>query len=363
MTQPAPPVLYKYMSEKRIDFFSNPQLLFTFPERFNDDLDCEPRVKGFIRPEYAKARLQTTLEEAQAESPDVISNVHNAICTMGSDLSNMLNDKEKFDETFGPLLPYFEELMEKNDATEQNQDSNAEALQKERYDFREMLQKIFKGANSDFFGIEDVTEWLNMAPAILAELASKLELSQHEQVDELIQNINSRLKKQNIGILCLTEDYASNKMWGLYASAHAGIVLGLDTENKLFHALKNIENPFGALKKISYKPENDLAYFTDYITDEIQKSYEFLHDTIFTKDDQWEYEKEWRIAINIPKHLESIPKGILISVPPAIVKSVYLGSRVASDLQEEATAFCKKHGIPLFKMKSSCRKLEAVLIP
>ncbi|WP_394027177.1 DUF2971 domain-containing protein [Desulfovibrio falkowii] len=362
MTQPVPPTLYKYMPEERKSFFNNPQFLFTFPEYFNDYLDCEARVKGVARPSYVEDRVQTEIEKVQEESPDFIQTIYDVCRAAGENFLNILNDKEKCKEVLGPVFSNLEMLMEKNNGTEQNKNSKVEALEKGKYDFPEMIKEVIKGVGQDFFGIEAITEWLNMAPAMMAELASELELSQNELVDKFIQNVNSKLKSQNIGILCLTEDYTSDKMWGLYTNAHAGFVLGLDTENKLFQALKNADNLFGPLKKVSYKPEDDLAYITDYVTDEIQKSYEFLNDTIFTKNDQWEYEKEWRIVINAPKHLKFIPKGILISVPPAIVKSVYLGTRVVSGLQEEATAFCKEHDIPLFRMKSSRRRLEALSV-
>lgn len=361
MTQPVPPILYKYMSESRIGFFDNPQLLFTFPEFFNDIFDCEPRIQGLIRPDFVKEKVEATREKILTEHPDFIPALHKAMRQVMQEFLNSAHDDDKFEENFGEFFSSYDNLIKIIKDTSPNNDTS-ELSQLRKEDLVQLLEDI-NNYGQKYFTEESFSEWIDAMPALMAELTPSLEASQLDKKKEFLQNINSWIKNKNIGVLCLTEDNLSNNMWGLYASEHAGFAVGIDTDNTIFHKSIVIDVPLWKLDKVSYKPTKDLAYLTDYFPKSELQRYKFFHDLIFTKDNQWEYEQEWRIAISTPKHLKSIPRGILISVFPSIVKSVHLGARASSALQKKASTFCTKHGIPLFKISPADWKLEDSLVP
>lgn len=354
------------MPEQRLSFFTEPKLFFAFPEFFNDISDCEPRIQGFLRPTYVRESLQKTLEKLQLEHPEIIELIRTILLGIGADMKRAVTDEEKFNEIFGSSLSDIAEQREKLQRDYQVDSETLESLSFSKESTIEIIQDISKSIDPNFFSLESIKTFYEEAPAIAEKTVPAFEVSQKENKAEILDKINSKIKRKSIGVLCLTEDHMSKKMWGLYASEHTGFAVGIDTNNVLFHGVKDLDTPLEYLKKVSYKPENELSYFTDYYEDfftkEGPKRSEFLHDLIFTKDDQWEFEKEWRMAINVQEHFEIKEKGILIPVPPSIVRGVYLGNRASEGLHEAAAEFCRTNMIPLYKIGYCDRKLELITL-
>jgi len=97
-------------------------------------------------------------------------------------------------------------------------------------------------------------------------------------LDSFHQN-HYEMVSSRIGVLCLSETPRNILMWSHYGNSHRGICLQ-------FHAL---ENTLETSQPVHYK---ELRPTTNPVS---QSQDEMLDDALFTKSDQWAYEREWRI--------------------------------------------------------------------
>ncbi|MCH5144346.1 DUF2971 domain-containing protein [Desulfovibrio sp. UIB00] len=299
---PAPQRLYKFFSDARTSFFDSPQFLFRHPEQFNDFFDCAPQIQGVYRPDYIKSFLMGSII-LRAKIPP---------------LSPMHNDSNEFYNTFDAEL-------------------------------ESKCIDLFKNSQ-------------DLAPQIITFIDTPkgqkefFEIDKYKHLPRIINKINSQLKNQFLAIFCLTENATNKVMWAQYANDNKGFVLEINTENNLFHEIKDKKNSLGCLKKVAYKPISKARFVTDYITPNGDFRYNaLLRDAIFTKQTIWSFEKEWRIAFITEGLLPSnnvtrCDAGLLISVPSSIIKGVYLGTRASDEMRDSAIKFCTKHDTPLFQM-------------
>jgi len=97
-------------------------------------------------------------------------------------------------------------------------------------------------------------------------------------------------------------------MWAYYARAHQGICIGYDTKVRPFNVALEVKykNPETAFDVVA-ATENDPTEIAANIT--------------FRKSEEWEFEKEYRIASNLG--------GIrLIPFHPSAIKEIRLGARI-----------------------------------
>ena len=121
------------------------------------------------------------------------------------------------------------------------------------------------------------------------------EVERHAEVDAILQDPSRdpRIPENNrmlaaaydslvtsrVGVLCLSEVHDSILMWSHYADCHRGICLVYETDYDFFaHA-----------QPVRYQRERPRV---DPIS---QSTEEMLDNAIFTKSNEWTYEKEWRI--------------------------------------------------------------------
>lgn len=111
----------------------------------------------------------------------------------------------------------------------------------------------------------------------------------------------------NHGIISLTETDDNLLMWSHYAQQHQGIVIEFDYNNLFF---KDIMSDNGRsydkrLHRVLYRKER----FSDY---EINNP-SSLRELFFYKSDEWEYEKEHRLLLNLKlAHMALLPKSFYI---------------------------------------------------
>src|ERR1035438_5644436 len=94
--------------------------------------------------------------------------------------------------------------------------------------------------------------------------------------------------KSELGILSLSAINHSILMWSHYASGHTGFVIGFDSEREFFKQRDHEPEEIGQLLPVSYSSERVKVSCPPEDTD---PSPSF----IFTKNEEWAYEKEWRI--------------------------------------------------------------------
>ncbi len=301
MTQPVPPILYKYMSTDRIGFFDSPQLRFSPPAEFNDIFDCQIRTKGFVGPNFweTKAKSET------------------------SSLFNTL----------------FEERLKELGLTHED-------ISKIPQHVREEIK-----TNLDFFLKNFFDQVVSMSTT-------------EENRERLSQAVQNALQKARVGILCLTPDIVNTSMWGIYATGpkgqgSMGFAVGFDTSNAFFNRKLTPEDALRHLRPVSYPENPPERFLSDYLEDDIPEQ-SALFELLYIKDKaKWEDEKEWRIAITVPENSTSKAFGIE-DVPINAIKEIFLGVFADRDLENTASTFCKQHEIPLYRIKKT---VDRVLKP
>jgi len=135
-----------------------------------------------------------------------------------------------------------------------------------------------------------------------------------------LDSLRKRAHSQ-VGILCLTERPDDILMWSHYAEHHTGFVVGFDTEKTNFFK-HQIHEPgeIGELRKVNYSNKRPVAQVP--YTEESPDA-----DIFFTKNEDWQYQEEWRI-VRFLKDADSQPKpGIhLFSIPPNCIQEIIFGS-------------------------------------
>jgi hypothetical protein len=118
-----------------------------------------------------------------------------------------------------------------------------------------------------------------------------------------------RQKTAQTGIVCFAARPDSIRMWAYYAESHKGICIGYDTKHRPFNiALKvNYQNPD--------KPFDVFACLKDDPT-------EIASHIALRKAEEWKFEDEYRIPVNIERSPRHIP------FEASAIKEVRFGARI-----------------------------------
>lgn len=158
-------------------------------------------------------------------------------------------------------------------------------------------------------------------------------------VEEIMKkHMSEPLKKfeNSMRVACFSEpdNLTSLIMWSHYADSHSGVCVEYD-----FETVKNVV-PTAC---IPVKYTDSYRYSIDPKNSEEGVANFFK---MYTKSTEWEYEKEWRVSIQVENVLER-GRAIPIGVP----KRIYLGCRIKNRLKEDMTRFCHDNKIELYQMK------------
>jgi len=130
------------------------------------------------------------------------------------------------------------------------------------------------------------------------------------------------------GVMCLSKRSDSLLMWGHYSRAHTGFVVGLDLQWKPFNAAnKGMRD----VKYVRERPEWDTV--TPLEGMEANRALEKI---IFSKNEDWAYERELRQLFELKCLLkETGEKGdsYYLEMPAHVVKCVILGLRTPKELE------------------------------
>lgn len=150
---------------------------------------------------------------------------------------------------------------------------------------------------------------------IRKHLANRSDLPSRQLNDSLRPRMNS-----TVGILCLCASNQSIVMWSHYASGHTGFLLGFDSENEFFQHRPGEQDDIGKLRIVTYSPKR--------VSDKDPEP-----DFFFTKNDEWTYEREWRI-LRFLKDADKTPaENIhLFAIPPSAIREVIFGCFAPPDL-------------------------------
>lgn len=149
--------------------------------------------------------------------------------------------------------------------------------------------------------------------------------------------INSILQKYRV--LCVSEFNNSTRMWERYAENYQGIVLGITPDLQKDSGLR-------LMRKVNYCTSRPTLYssgltFLEKSTfgnhDEITKV--IMPNIIHTKTLDWEYEKEYRLAIPIFDDEENWNTS---SYHPTEISELYLGAKISNELKNEVIYLARK---------------------
>ena len=138
------------------------------------------------------------------------------------------------------------------------------------------------------------------------------------------------------GVLCLSKRRDSILMWGHYCDKHRGLVIGFDASNAVFNAKNG-----NVLRPVVYVKERVVFDATWNENDDLKFS-QYEQQIILSKNADWSYEEELRLSgVLSPlkrKPLSDGSAGYFLPIPPAAFKTVTLGARFPSGLENEVRA-------------------------
>ncbi len=186
------------------------------------------------------------------------------------------------------------------------------------FEFRPVLKTL--GSDPELQQQIDV-EFNKLVDAELAKIGPALSLIPKAQVELLRANTHAKvlpffrslelalisfLKQKfdeefnkHFGVLCLSELWDSILMWGHYAYAHEGFVIGFDTKHPFFNQRRSPNDEFGFLRQVRYQTSRPIV---SLIRSGALEWFE-------TKADVWAYEREWRMFLVLSGATEVKPSG------------------------------------------------------
>ena len=148
-------------------------------------------------------------------------------------------------------------------------------------------------------------------------------------------NSSNREWERKMFIACFAEKdtITSSRMWGHYANNHMGICAEYDWADV------RDASPFACLP---VKYTNTYEYIPNPTSDR-DGTKNFMK--FYTKAEEWEYEKEWRVA----QQLDCKCNGV--SVPFNLPRKVYLGCRISEKLKNDVVSICALNNIEVYQMR------------
>lgn len=187
-------------------------------------------------------------------------------------------------------------------------------------------------------------------PFLTPEIIQRVENSSDNEVVSSFRDQAFPTEQSNTAITCFSEKFDNLLMWSHYSNAHKGVCIGFDLK-KLYLSIKNFHP---ALIKVKYTNE---FVRTDYFT----KTKEAIGNWYRIKSDCWSYEKEIRIVLTNLK-LDST-KQIFIPINKESISTIYLGSNIESQDENQIRSICAKQLPRVRLLKMHLRDDSFNLIP
>jgi hypothetical protein len=178
-------------------------------------------------------------------------------------------------------------------------------------------------------------------PALLEQVRQKLPAQIAEKmIDDVISDGADDAEKnrdnyyktldENFGLLSLSEIATDKLMWSHYADGGRGFLIEFNPKHPWFSAKKAENDDFRQLRRVIYVASRPPKYLKDATGTEV----------LYTKGQEWEYEKEWRIIRNFNDAASKVgPDGngkdvLLFAIPPDCVRGMVIGYRATEEAVE-----------------------------
>ena len=190
----------------------------------------------------------------------------------------------------------------------------------------------------------------------LLNISKFLKDSLKELFEEIFYKFEYKFKNQ-LSIICFTEDNCINPMWAHYADNHKGVCIEYDFKNISNLMFKNLCFPIEYVEKLDNTLELSALF-----DDNIETSSIWILRLALRKSYDWKYEKEWRIIVSqfikdslYKNNYENLyfdeyysNKHYIKFIKP---KSLYLGLDIDLNDEKMLIDICKFRGIRVYKMK------------
>lgn len=140
--------------------------------------------------------------------------------------------------------------------------------------------------------VEHILPERRMKLSLFPDLNDPFELKPHVMADKLLRRVNLALERPYFGkkgILCFSDNWQSPVMWAHYADKHKGVCLGFDIGELNGEPLAH---------PVSYAPER-LPFQLDQEKDLMGIDERYVRALLYTKAQQWSYEREYRVVANL----------------------------------------------------------------
>ena len=199
-----------------------------------------------------------------------------------------------------------------------------------RVDARQFCEKMVAAGKHD-------EHWLLRAEPHFAFLNANMP-------DAAIAAATDFLNKR-VGILSLSEDWRSSKMWGYYADKHSGFCIGFDPDHPFWGGIANSKE-YGRLCRVTYSEKRGGRDLTNS---------DALPIGVFSaKSIDWKHEKEVR-AIYELKDEDAVGYDDLAervyckAIPHDAVKEIMIGFYADAGIMRACLQFGQKHAIPVYR--------------
>ncbi len=139
-----------------------------------------------------------------------------------------------------------------------------------------------------------------------------------KKLETEVQNNFEKVRKQ-MGVFCMTEKKDNILMWSHYTTHHTGFCVGFNTNNFFFSRVKHV----------SYSKDLPCIYILE--PDQEKLNIKGV-DSLLTKAEDWEYEKEWRIVEVNGVGVKNYPEEALVYV--------ILGCKISPENKKKIIEWC-----------------------
>ncbi len=166
---------------------------------------------------------------------------------------------------------------------------------------------------------------------------------------------SNRINDTQFGILSLSRRKDSRSMWSYYANDHKGFMIEFNEKSETSDYL-DFDHEHADVNYKLKRPQNIIT-----INNDNDKRHKLINELFFTKDKDWQHEREYRVLASIPKiqanKLDNDGFPIhSVTIPAAEIDAIYLGVRSSENLARKAKFWIKQNSpaIKLYKAEP-CR--------
>ncbi|MFS8086046.1 MAG: DUF2971 domain-containing protein, partial [Acidobacteriota bacterium] len=283
---PSTMTLYKYVTVDRIDVFKNGLIRFTQPGVLNDPWEMRPYIERLMEDELFEKEVAS-----KAKSLD-----QKKLARLAAE--KLWNDLPRKQRRSRPLVKL-----------------EAQVLQLIRTNPKEFERLYAKHLG------EGLATFKMAEPIVIKDIPNIL--------------------NKTVGVLSLAEEPDHPLMWAHYGANHSGFVFAFDESHNFFTTRRSAGDDLSGLHQIIYSTDRPQlkSLFDPNMT---------WIPLFFTKDEEWKYEKEWRMVRPLSeasKVIENSAGNIyLFNLPPDCISGIIFGCQMSDDQQHGFIEMLKNDG-------------------